>query len=41
MKFFIILMFIEHGIVLFKVYLEEIIEDVPKFVQKKAFKVQH
>ena len=41
MTFFIIVMFIEHFIVLFKVYLEEIIQDVPKFVEKKAIKVQH
>ena len=32
MKFVIIVMFIEHVIVLVKVYLEEYIEDVPKFV---------
>ena len=41
MKFFIIVMFIEHLIILFKVYLEEYIEDVPNFVLKKAIKVQH
>ena len=41
MKFFIILMFIEHVIVLFKMYIEEVIEDSPKFVEKKASKVQH
>jgi hypothetical protein len=41
MKFFIIVMFIEHLIILFKVYLEEYIEDVPSFVVKKAIKVQH
>jgi hypothetical protein len=41
MTFFIIVMFIEHLIVLFKVYLEEVIQDVPKFVEKKAIKVQH
>jgi hypothetical protein len=40
MKFVIIMMFIEHVIVLVKVYLEEYIEDVPKFVLKKAIKVQ-
>jgi hypothetical protein len=32
MKFFIIIMFIEHFIALFKIYIEEIIEDAPKFV---------
>jgi len=36
MKFVIIVMFIEHVIVLVKVYLEEYIEDVPKFVKKKS-----
>ena len=41
MKFFIIVMFIEHCIILFKVYLEEYIQDVPAFVVKKAIKVQH
>lgn len=41
MKFFIIVMFIEHAIILLKAYLEEYIQDTPKFVEKKAVKVQH
>jgi len=40
LKFFIILMFIEHFIILFKFFLEEWIPDSPPFVERRAIKVQ-
>jgi len=40
MQFFIILMFIEHFIILFKFFLEEWIPDTPPFVERRAIKVQ-
>ena len=41
MNFFVIIIFIEHSIVIFKAFLEEYIEDVPSFVIKRSIKVQH
>jgi hypothetical protein len=40
LQFFIILMFIEHLIILFKFFLEEWIPDSPAFVELRAIKVQ-